>query len=96
MTKTFKDSNKALTGLNEKVSELLTDKGEVSLFLKITLINHVKSENTSHYNLHKDRNWDRVKDFSIQTNIPVTQHSSLSKLDDTEKNWGLKVILWKW
>ena len=62
MFTTSKESNKALENFNEKVLELLRDKGMIAFFLTSSVVNLFKPENKSQLKLIKDHN-------SIRKNI---------------------------
>ena len=49
ISETYNDNNKAIEKLNEKVLELMNDKGLVAPYLACSLVNIFKSEKRSHF-----------------------------------------------
>ena len=54
ITETFIKNNKAIENLNEKVSELMKDKGKIAPYLASSLTNLFHPENRSQFRLIKD------------------------------------------
>ena len=65
ITETSIKSNKAISDLNEKVFELMNDKGMIAPFLASSLVSLFKPENKSHFRLGKDLNSTKINDFLI-------------------------------
>ena len=53
LTENSIDNNKAIENLNEKILELLNDKGLISSYLASSLVNLFKPENKSQFRLKK-------------------------------------------
>ena len=66
ITETSINNNKAISDLNEKVLELMNDKGMIAPYLPSSLVNLFKPENTSKIKLIKDPNSIRRNDFLIK------------------------------
>ena len=81
--------------LNEKNSELMTDKGMTAPYLASSLVNLLKPENKSPFRLAKDYNSITPNDFSINTSIPVTLYSDILTSRDTNRSFTLDRNFWK-
>ena len=77
VSETYIKNNKAIENLNEKVLELMNDKGVVAPYLAFSLLNLYKPGNTSQFRLIKDPNSTRMNDFLINGCIPVTLYSNM-------------------
>ena len=88
-TETSIKNNQAIENLNNKLLEILNDRGKISS-LKIT-----NPENTSQFKLVKSSASNRVNDLRINKTIPVTFHDNLLTLLDTNKQFELKGELLK-
>ena len=93
MTKTITESsinnNKAIENLNEKILELMNDKGMIAPYLASSLVNLFKPENKSQFRLRKDLNSTKMNDFLIHGNIPVSLYSSMITFRDSKKTFKL-------
>ena len=58
---TSNKNNKAISDLNEKVLELMNDKGKIAPHLAPSLTNLFKAENESQFRLIKDLNSTKMK-----------------------------------
>ena len=69
ITKTITESsinnNKAIENLNEKILELMNDKGMIAPYLTTSLVEVFKKDNKSQFRLRKDRNSTKLNDFLI-------------------------------
>ena len=85
ITKTITENsiinNKAIENINEKVLELMNDKGMIAPYLASSLVNLFKPENKSQFRLRKDNNSTKMNDFLIHGNIPVTLFSNMINLE---------------
>ena len=77
ITETYINNNKAIANLNEIVLEFMKDKGILAPHLASSLLNLLKPENKSQFRLIKDLNSTKIKDFSINTSVPVTLYSKM-------------------
>ena len=84
------NNNKAIENLNEKILELMDDKGMITSFLASSLVNLFKPENKSQFRLKKDLNSTKMNDFSINKGIPVTLVSNLLIFRDSNKSFKLE------
>ena len=93
ITKTITESsinnNKAIENLNEKVLELMNDKGIIAPYLAFSLVNLFKPENKSQFKLIKDQNSIRMNDFLTNGGIPVSLYSNMSTFRDSNKSFKL-------
>ena len=63
LTENYNNNNKTKGNLNEKVLELLNDKGLISPYLTSSLVNLFKLENKSQFKLKKDLNSTKMNVF---------------------------------
>ena len=96
ITKTLTENsiknNKAIENLNEKILELMDDKGMITPYLASSLVNLFKPENKSQFRLKKDLNSTKMNDFLINKGIPVTLVSNLLIFRDSNKSFKLEGI----
>ena len=83
------NNNKAIENLNEKILELMNDKGLISPYLASSLVNLFKPENKSQFRLKKDLNSTKMNDFLINEGIPVTLFSNMLLFRDSNKSFKL-------
>ena len=99
ITKTITESsinnNKAISDSNEKILELMNDKGMIAPYLASSIVNLFKPENKRQFRLRKDPNSTKMKDFLIHGNIPVTLFSNMITFRDSNKSFRLKGDLLK-
>ena len=95
ITETSINNNKALSNLNEKVLELMNDKGMIAPYLASSLVNLFKPENKSQFRLRKDHNSTKMNDFLIHGSIPVTLFSNMITFRDSNKTFRLEEDLLK-
>ena len=75
------NNNKAIENLNEKILELMNDKGLIAPYLASSLVNLFKPANRSQFRLRKDHNSTKMNDFLIHGNIPITLFSNVINLE---------------
>ena len=90
MTETSIKNRKALENLNNKLLEILNDRGIIATYLMSSLSKITNPENTSHFKFVKDSNSNRVNDLLIKNTIPITLHDNLLTFRDTNKQIELK------
>ena len=90
LTENSNNNNKAIENLNEKISELMNDKGMIATYLASSLVNLFKPENKSKFRLKKDLNSTKMNDFLINKGIPVTLVSNLLIFRDSNKSFKLE------
>ena len=99
LTKTITESsiknNQAIENLNNKLLEIMVDRGILASYLMSTLSKRTNPENTSQVKLVKDHNSNKVNDLKIKNTIPITLHNNLLTLRDTGKVFKLKGDLLK-
>ena len=83
------NNNKAIENLNEKILELMNDKGLISPYLASSLVNLFKPENRSQFRLKKDLISTKMNDFLINEGIPVTLFSNMITFRDSDKSFKL-------
>ena len=89
VTETSIKNNKAISDLNEKVLELLNEKGLIAPYLASSFVNLFKPENKSQFRLIKVLNSPEMNDFLINGVIPVTLYSNLLTFRDSNKTFKL-------
>ena len=89
ITENFIENNKAIENLNEKILELMNDKGMIVPYLASSLFILFKPENKSQCRLRKDPNSTKINDFLIHGNIPVTLFSNMITFRDSKKTFLL-------
>ena len=93
ITKTIAEASiediKAISDLNEKVLELMDEKGSMAPYLASSLVNLFISENKSQFRLGKDINSTKMNDFLLHGNIPVSLHSNMITFRDSNKSFKL-------
>ena len=93
LTKTFTETSiknsKALEKLNEKVLEVMNDKGMIAPYSALSLVNLFKPENKSQFKLIKELSSTDRNDFLIKTSAPVTLYSNMLTFRDSKKSFKL-------
>ena len=99
LTKTITEpsikNNEAIGNLNNKLLEIMKDRGILASYLMSPLSKITNPENTSQFKLVKDHNSNRVNDLMIKNTIPITLYSNLLTFRDTGKEFELKGDLLK-
>ena len=89
LTETSIINNKAKEILNEKILELMTDKGMIAPYLASSLVNLFEPENKSQFSLKKDLILTKVNDFLINEGIPVTLFINMITFRESNKSFKL-------
>ena len=89
------NNNKAIENLNEKVLELMNDKGMIAPYLASPLVEVFKFDNKSQFRLRKDPDSTKINDFLIHGKIPVTIFSNMITFRYSNKTFKLEVDLLK-
>ena len=89
------NNNKVIENLNEKILELMNDKGMIAPYLTTSLVEVFKKDNKSQFRLRKDPNSTKMNDFLIHGNIPVTIFSNMITFRDSNKTFRLEGDLLK-
>ena len=94
VTKTISETsiknNQALENLNNKLLEIMNDRGILARYLMSSLSKITNPENTSPFKLVKDHNSNRVNDLKINKTIPITLYDNILTFPDTNKQFELK------
>ena len=88
-------NNQAIENLNNKLLEIMNDRGILASYLMSTLSERTNPENTSQVKLVKDHNSNKVNDLKIKNTIPIALHNNLLTLRVTGKVFKLKGDLLK-
>ena len=89
------NNNKAIENLNEKIIEMMNDKGMIAPYLTTSLVEVFKKDNKSQFRLRKDPNSTKLNDFLIHGTIPVTIFSNMIVFRDSNKSFRLEGDLLK-
>ena len=95
ITETSNKNTKAISDLNEKVLELMDEKGLIAPYLTSSLVEVFKKDNKSQFRLRKDPNSTKMNDFLIHGTIPVTIFSNMITFRDSNKSFRLEGDLLK-
>ena len=95
LTENSINNNKAIENLNEKILELMNDKGLIAPYLTTSLVEVFKKDNKSQFRLRKDPNSTKMNDFLIHGNIPVTIFSNMITFRGSNKTFRLEGALLK-
>ena len=88
--KTLKRTTKALTTLNNKLLEIMNDRGIIASYLLSLLFKITNPENTSQFNVVKDSISNRINYLLIHNTIPVTFYDNFVIFRDTNKELELE------
>ena len=95
ITESSIQNNEAIGNLNNKLLEIMNDRGIITSYLMSPLSKITNPENTSQFKLVKDHNSNRVNDLLIKNTIPITLYNNLLTFRDTGKEFELKGDLLK-
>ena len=99
ITKTIMETsiknNQAIENLNNKLLEIMNDRGVIASYLLSPLSNITNPENTSQFKLVKNSTSNRVNDLKLNKTIPITLHDILLTFRDTNKLFERKGELLK-
>ena len=95
LTENSINNNKAIENLNEKILELMDEKGMIAPYLVSSLSNVFNLENKSQFRLRKDPNSTKINDFLIHRGIPVSLVSNIIIFRDSNKSFKLEGDLLK-
>ena len=95
ITETSIKNNKSIENLNEKLLELMNDKGLIAPYLASPLVEVFKFDNKAQIRLREDPNSTKINDFLIHGNIPVTIFSNMITFRDSNKTFKLEGDLLK-
>ena len=89
ITEFSKENNLALENLNNKLLEIMNDRGILASYLMSPLSKITNPENTNQFKLVKDHNSNRVNDLKINKTIPITLYNNMLTVRDTGKEFEL-------
>ena len=89
ITETSIKNNQAIEHLNEKILEIMNDRGILASYLMSPLSKITNPENTSQFELVKDHNSNRVNDL-LKNTIPISLYNNMITFRDTGKEFELK------
>ena len=95
ITETSLKNNEAIENLNNKLLEIMNDRGILAIYLMSPLSKITSPENTTQFKLIKDSTSNRVNDLKINNSIPITLYNNLLTFRDTNKQFELKGDLLK-
>ena len=95
ITETSIKNNQAIENLNNKLLEIMNDRGILASYLMSPLSMIPNPENTTQFKLVKDSNSNRVNDLKINNSIPITLYNNMLTFRDTGKEFELKGDLLK-
>ena len=95
ITETSLKNNEAIENLNNKLLEIMNDRGILATYLMSPLSKITNPENTTQFKLIKDSTSNRVNDLKINNSIPITLYNNLLTFRDTNKQFKLKGDLLK-
>ena len=89
ITESSKKNNQAMENLNNKLLEIMNDRGILASYLMSPLSKITNSEKTSQFKLVKDPSSNRVNDLKIHNSIPITLYGNILTFRDTGKEFEL-------
>ena len=92
ITETFINNNQAIEILNNKLPEIMNERGILASYLMCPLPKITNPENTTHIKLVKDHNSNRVNDLLIKNTIPITLYNNMLTFRDTSREFELKEL----
>ena len=95
ISESSKENNLLLENVNNKLLEIMNDRGILATYLMSLLSKITNPENTSQFRLEKDHNSNRVNDLLMMNKIPITLYGNILTFRDTGKEFELKGDLLK-
>ena len=89
ITETSLKNNEAIENLNDKLLEIMNDRGILASYLMSPLSRITNPENSSQFKLVKDPNSNRVNDLLMKNKIPITLYGNMLTFRDTNKQFEL-------
>ena len=90
ITETSVKNNQAIENLDNKLLEIMNDRGILATYLMSPLSRITNPENTSQFKLIKDHNSNRVNDLLMKIKISITLYGNMLTFRDTNKQFELK------
>ena len=82
-------NNQAIENVNNKLPEIMNDRGILATYLLSPLSRITNPENYSQFKLVKDPNSNRVNDLLMKNKIPITLYGNMLTFRDTNKQFEL-------
>ena len=82
-------NNQAIENINNKLLEIMNDRGILATYLMSPLSKITNPENKSQFRLEKDHNSNRVNDLLMKNKIPITLYGNMLTFRDTNKQFEL-------
>ena len=82
-------NNQAIENVNNKLLEIMNDRGILATYLMSPLSRITNPENSSQFKLVKDPNSNRVNDLLMKNKIPITLYGNMLTFRDTNKQFEL-------
>ena len=89
ITESSEENNLALENLNNKLLEIMNDRGILATYLMSPLSKITNPENKSQFRLEKDHNSNRKNDLLMKNKIPITLYGNMLTFRDTNKQFEL-------
>ena len=90
LTETSIKNNLAIENINDKLLEIMNDRGILATYLISPFSRITNPENSSQFKLVKDPSSNRVNDSKINKTIPITLYGNMLTFRDTNKQFELK------
>ena len=94
ITKTIAETSlknyQSIENINNKLLEIMNDRGILATYLMSPLSKITNPENSSQFKLVKDSSSNRVNDLKIHNSIPITLYGNMLTFRDTNKQFELK------
>ena len=95
ITETSRKNNQGIGNLNNRLLEIMNDRGKLATYLMSPLSKITNPENTTEFKLVKDPNSNRVNEFIMKNKIPITLYNNILTFRDTGREFELKEDLLK-
>ena len=82
-------NNQAIENVNNKLLEIMNDRGILASYLMSPLSKITNPENKNQFKLVKDSNSNRVNDLLMKNKIPITLYGNMLTFRDTNKQFEL-------
>ena len=89
ITESSTKNNQAKENVNNKLLEIMNDRGILATCLMSPLSKITNPENKSQFKLVKDHNSNRVNDLLMKNKIPITSYGNMLTFRDTNKQFEL-------
>ena len=89
ISESSKENNLLLESVNNKLLEIMNDRGILASYLMSPLSRITNPNNTSQFRLVKDHNSNRVNDLLMKNKIPITLYGNILNFRDTGKEFEL-------